>query len=215
MDTAEEAIDYNSMDHSAVNALFVGDLLRFVADENKSLKRVLDLGTGTALIPIELCKSHDSCCVLAIDMAQHMLDLAVTNVEQAGLSKRIELQKVDAKTLPYDDAAFGCVMTNSIIHHIPEPQFCINELVRVTADGGIVFVRDLMRPGNDAQVNELVQTYAGEENEHSRQMFDDSLRAALSLEEIQQFVVAAGFEAGTVQATSDRHWTWAGIKKLA
>ena len=164
------------------------------------------------MIPIELCKTHDSCEVVAIDMAQHMLDLASKNVVEAGLSERIELQKVDAKALPYDDGVFPCVMTNSIIHHIPNPQNCIDELARVVQSGGVIYVRDLMRPENDEQVEHLVQTYAGDESEHSRQMFDDSLRAALSLDEIREMVVACGLAADTVKATSDRHWTWAAIK---
>ena len=212
MDTAEEANDYNSMDHSAVNELFVADLLQFADSKNKAISRVLDLGTGTGLIPIELCKAHDSCTVLAIDMAQHMLDLAQQNVDQQGMTGRIELQKVDAKELPYEGAEFPAVMTNSIIHHIPEPQFCINELVRVTEIDGLIFVRDLMRPESDEQVKHLVETYAGDENTHSQQMFDDSLRAALSLEEIRRMVSACGFDTESVQATSDRHWTWAAIK---
>ena len=43
-------------------------------------------------------------------------------------------------------------------------------------------------------------------------MFDDSLRAALSLSEVRAMVSSLGFEAETVQATSDRHWTWIAIK---
>ena len=48
--------------------------------------------------------------------------------------------------------------------------------------------------------------------ERSRQMFDDSLHAALSLEEIRGFVVQLGFPAESVQQTTDRHWTWIGKK---
>ena len=43
-------------------------------------------------------------------------------------------------------------------------------------------------------------------------MYTDSLRAALTLDEVQQMVAAVGFEAESVQATSDRHWTWVGRK---
>jgi hypothetical protein len=57
-------------------------------------------------------------------------------------------------------------------------------------------------------VARLVETYAGEESDHARQMFEDSLRAALSLDEIRTFVRELGFDAETVRATSDRHWTW-------
>ncbi|MCA9201957.1 MAG: SAM-dependent methyltransferase, partial [Planctomycetales bacterium] len=52
MDTPEEAREYDEMDHSSVNQAFVADMLSsdFVVGD------VLDLGTGTARIPIELCR---------------------------------------------------------------------------------------------------------------------------------------------------------------
>ena len=80
------------------------------------------------------------------------------------------------------------------------------------ANGGLVFVRDLMRPDNDEEVRALVQTYTGQEKESSQKMFDESLRAALSLEEIRGLVAKYGFEPETVQAASDRHWTWSAVK---
>ena len=128
------------------------------------------------------------------------------------MTDRIELAQVDAKGLVYDDGDFDAVISNSIVHHIPEPKSCLSEAVRVTKSGGILFFRDLMRPESDDAVKRLVETYAGDENDHSKKMFDDSLRAALSLEEIQALVVELGFEADSVTATSDRHWTWIGRK---
>jgi ubiquinone/menaquinone biosynthesis C-methylase UbiE len=211
MDTPEEARDYDGMDHSEVNRLFVADLLSFVAGQGISdLGDTLDVGTGTALIPIELCRTHPACRVMAIDMAVHMLDLARYNIEAAGLTERISLAQVDAKAMPFRDGMFAAVVSNSIVHHIPEPWACLKEMVRVThPDNGLIFVRDLLRPADDDMVNELVQTYAGNENAHSRQMFDDSLRAALSLDEIRELVSQLGFDENHVKATSDRHWTWA------
>lgn len=214
MDTPEEANDYNDMDHSQVNVVFVQDLLAFASENNAELGDVLDMGTGTALIPIELCQNHEDCRVMAIDMAVSMLDLARYNVELEGLIDRITLAQVDAKEMPYQDGMFNTVMSNSIIHHIPEPIECVREVVRTTADGGIVFFRDLLRPNTDEDVKQIVQQYTGEENEHSQQMFDDSLRAALSLEEVRNIATEFGFAAETVQQTTDRHWTWAAIKKV-
>ena len=211
MDSAEEAHDYDQMDHSEVNQLFVKDLLAFAKQNEIRLSQVLDLGTGTALIPIELCQSHSSCQITAIDMAEHMLRLAERNVADRDFSDRIKLAKVDAKGMNYPDGSFECVMSNSIIHHIPEPENCIRELVRVSKSGGIIFVRDLMRPDTEERLRHLVDTYAGDENAHSQQMFNDSLRAALSLEEIRELVAKSGFNKNTVSATSDRHWTWAAV----
>jgi hypothetical protein len=75
-----------------------------------------------------------------------------------------------------------------------------------------LFFRDLLRPDDDLNVQHLVATYAGQASAHQRQMFDDSLRAALRLEEVRDLVVQLGFSPETVQATSDRHWTWTARK---
>jgi hypothetical protein len=53
-----------------------------------------------------------------------------------------------------------------------------------------------------------VDLYAADANGHQRKMFGDSLRAALTLEEIRGLIVPLGFAAATVQQTTDRHWTW-------
>lgn len=212
MDSADEARDYNNMDHSTVNDVFTDDLIAYADSVNVEIKDVLDLGTGTALIPIMLCGKVESCRVMAVDMAIHMLDLARYNVEAEGVSERVTLAKVDAKSMGFDDGMFDVAISNSIVHHIPNPIECLREAVRVTDSGGLLFVRDLMRPESDEQVRQLVELYTGQENAHSQQMFDDSLRAALSLEEIRSIVVELGFDEESVQATTDRHWTWAAKK---
>jgi ubiquinone/menaquinone biosynthesis C-methylase UbiE len=204
MDTADDAMDYDSMDHSAVNRLFVDDLLAAGALEGD----VLDLGTGTALIPIELCRRTEACRVMAADAAVEMLDLARLNVEVAGLTQRIQLMQVDAKQLPFPDRSFNTVMSNSIVHHIPEPIAVLREAVRVTVAGGLIFFRDLLRPTDEATVQHLVATYAADSNDHQRSLFEASLRAALDLEEIRTLIRQLGFDPMTVQQTSDRHWTW-------
>ena len=209
MDTEEEAKDYDSMDHSSVNQVFVEDLLKVPGVRGD----MLDLGTGTALIPIELCKAREDVRVMAVDMAVNMLEIARYNIEVEGMTEQIELAQVDAKKLDIEDDYFDVVMSNSIIHHIPEPLDCLVEAVRVTKPGGVLFFRDLMRPENDAAVQQLVETYAGQENEHQKQMFDNSLRAALSLDEIRGMVQGLGFEPESVTATTDRHWTWVGIRR--
>ena len=68
MDSIDEAVDYNSMDHSSVNRVFVDDLLA----ARPTPGDVLDLGTGTALIPIELCQREMTCRVMAADAAVSM-----------------------------------------------------------------------------------------------------------------------------------------------
>ena len=213
MDTAEESLAYDQMDHSEVNRLFAADFLRALQMANLPLDvEVLDLGTGTAQIPIELCRQCETIRVTAIDLSSEMLRLAAENIRRAGLSSRITLERVDAKRLPFADGSFAAVMSNSIVHHIPEPQTTLGDAVRVVhRPGGLLFVRDLARPLDDQQVQHLVGEYASDCNDHQRKLFDDSLRAALSLEEIRRLVKSLGFEPESVQASSDRHWTWQAV----
>lgn len=208
MDTLEEAQDYDSMNHQHVNQRFVSDVLDFEINTGD----LLDLGTGTAQIPVHFCSQCPEVRIMAVDMAVHMLDLARYNIEAAGFTERIQLAQCDAKDLPQGDATFDAVISNSIVHHIPDPMMCLREAVRVTKSGGRLFIRDLMRPDTEDQLEVFVETYAGDENEHQQKMFRESLHAALSLEEIRGGVTSLGFEPESVQATSDRHWTWAAIK---
>lgn len=205
MDSWDEAREYDAMDHSEVNRRFVQDLLA----AGPCTGDILDLGTGTALIPIELCRHAQDCRVMAADAAVSMLDLARYNVEVSGMQRRVQLTQLDAKRLPQPDGTFDLVMSNSIIHHLPEPQVCLAEAVRVTRPTGRLFFRDLMRPDSLETLEQLVETYAGSATPRQRTLFTESLHAALTLEEIRDLVAALGFPRDSVQATSDRHWTWA------
>ncbi|MBW3541981.1 MAG: class I SAM-dependent methyltransferase [Planctomycetes bacterium] len=210
MDTPAEARDYDAMDHGEVNRIFVDDLLRAAA-ELPAVAAVLDVGTGTAQIPIELCRRREfTGRVVAIDLAAEMLKLAAANIRAAGLDERISLQHIDAKRLPLADGSFDVVMSNSIVHHIPEPRGVLAEIFRVVRPGGLVFVRDLERPPDLDTLNRLVTTYAGHENERARSMFRASLHAALTLNEIRTLLTDLGRPSEWVARTSDRHWTICG-----
>jgi ubiquinone/menaquinone biosynthesis C-methylase UbiE len=210
MDTPEEARDYDAMDHAAVNRAFVADFLAVWRGE--PVAPVLDLGTGTAQIPIELCRQSPGARVVAVDLAAEMLRVARVNVAAAGQSGRVELRHIDAKALPFGDGTFAAVMSNSIVHHIPEPRQVLAEAVRVTRPGGLLFVRDLTRPPDEATLADLVNRHAAGANDRQRQMFADSLRAALTVDEVRALVSGLGFNPAAVRATSDRHWTWSAVK---
>jgi len=219
MDTEQEARDYDAMDHGEVNARFCDDLLAFSFEA--PLDRVLDVGTGPGLIPIELCRRAPQVVVDAVDLAAHMLALADRNVARAGLVGRVRLARVDAKATGWPDGAFDAVLSNSIVHHIPEPAGVLREMWRLVRKGGALFVRDLERPGSAARVSELVETYAPipeasaevrAMHERQRALFAASLHAALTSDEVRAMVQSLGMPGTAVSTTSDRHWTLACAK---
>src|SRR5262245_19000989 len=103
MDSAEEARDYDAMEHSEVNRVFAADFLTNYSGNGP----VLDVGAGTAQIPIEVCGQHRSMRIVAADAAAAMIALARLNIVRAGLQDRIAAELVDAKGLPHKDASFA------------------------------------------------------------------------------------------------------------
>jgi ubiquinone/menaquinone biosynthesis C-methylase UbiE len=203
MDTAEEASAYDTMDHSEVNRRFVADLLA----RHPAPGRVLDLGTGTALIPLELARAEASCRIVAVDLAAHMLARARENVAGAGLADRIELRLVDAKSAPFRRGEFDLVMSNSIVHHIPDPRTLFRQIAELLEPATGLFVRDLFRPDTEAELAALVTRYAGDADPTQRELFRASLAAALTVDEARGMAEEVGLRGARVEMTSDRHWT--------
>ncbi len=215
MNDPVEARAYDDMDHRAVNAAFVNDLLASglleagPVDKEADTSFFLDVGTGTALIPIELCTRFEKCQVIAQDGAVSMLEIAKINVAIGLCEHRIQLHHGDGKRLEYDDDLFDGVMSNSWLHHLPDPAQGMSEMFRVCKPGGWLFSRDLFRPETEAEVERLVAEHASGETPANQQLLRQSLYAALTVEEARQMVIALGQPGDSVQVTSDRHWTMA------
>lgn len=231
MDTAEEAASYDEMDHSEVNSRFAAELLQKIpvpsaggrdraaaagtaAAASPQSLQLLDVGTGTAQIPIEMCRRLPVLSVTAIDASVEMLRVGQRNLEDAGMSDRIRLLCCDARDVPADDGQFDVVTSNSIVHHLPDPVPVIREMIRVLRPGGLLFVRDLLRPSSEQELNRLVEQYAGHESDHARQLFRDSLHASLTVPELVEMFAEAGGCGASIEQTSDRHWT-AELQRLA
>ena len=209
MESSEEAMAYDAMDHHGVNVQFVQDLIAAGCPLHGS---VVDLGTGTAQIPIELCRVLPTINVVGIDLSEEMLVLAEKHIASSSFRERIRTEKLDAKKISDQAEQYDVCVSNSIVHHIPFPADVFFQAVQVTRPGGLLFWRDLVRPESDAEVQHLVQTYAGRENEYQQRLFSDSLYAALRLEEVKNFVANLDFDPAGVTRTSDRHWTWSAKK---
>ena len=206
MDTVQEALEYDRMDHAEVNSRFARD---FLAEHGMCRGgTILDVGTGTARIPIEVARLDPGARLLAIDLSMPMIEIAERNIGSAGLKERISLKKVDAKGLADPDGSYEAVISNSIVHHIPDPRMALAEMARLVEPGGTLFCRDLVRPDTETDVESLVERYAGGEAGSGRDLLAASLNAALTLREVQDIVGSLGLPPAGVTMTSDRHWTW-------
>lgn len=204
MATESEASEYQLMDHGQVNRRFVEDLIA----GGRVGQQVIDLGCGPAEIPIELCRQLDDVTVMAADLSVEMLEIAKREVDMAGFLERIQLVQADAKSVEgFGDAVADTVISNSLLHHLPDPAEALQAAVTLTRPGGRLFFRDLVRPESNEEVERLVTAHAGQESEAAQQLLRQSFHAALTLAEIRNLCEAFGIPPERVQMTSDRHWT--------
>lgn len=203
MDSLQEAVEYDAMDFFEVNTAFAERAVELGSPTGL----ILDVGTGTARIPILMCQRRPQWQVIGIDLAESMLDIGRQNVEASGLQQQIKLELVDAKQMPYADAHFDMVVSNSIVHHLPNPLPFLQELKRVLKPHGAILLRDLIRPESQSILDTIVETVAADCNAHQKMLFCDSLHAAFTLDEVKELIQQAELEAVEVYQSSDRHWT--------
>jgi len=203
MDTWEDAVEYDSMDFTGVNMAFAERALELGPPEGI----ILDAGTGTARIPIIMAQRRPTLRIWAIDLSENMLKIGNKNVDEAGLDQYIQLRKADAKSLPYPDDYCDMVISNSIVHHLPDPLPFLKEVNRITKPNGGIFLRDLIRPPDERVPEELTEKYAGECTEYQKKLYRDSLRASFTIREMEELIKQSGMRGLTVLPSSDRHWS--------
>lgn len=212
MDDPDEAREYDAMDHTLPTSAIV-DRLRDLG----ATGRMLDLGTGGGQITIGVAQAFEQINIVGVDLAPIMLDMARDRVADAGLAARVTLELADVKALPYENGTFDAVFSNTILHHIPEPLAMLREAWRVLRPGGVLVIRDLFRPANQAALDALLDTHAplSVNTPDQRRMLAESLAAALTPDELRATANDAGMSSVDVVVESDRHMTLQSIPRSA
>lgn len=108
--------------------------------------RVLDLGTGSGRLAIELARVKDAHFeITGLDISAGMLKKARENARRAGVADKIKFILATAAELPFQDKSFDLVMSYASLHHWSQPGEVFNEAQRVTKTQGNIIIRDNQR----------------------------------------------------------------------
>ena len=108
--------------------------------------------------------------------------------------------------LPADlEPPFQVLVSNSLLHHLADPQVLWGELARLAAPGAWLVLRDLRRPDSPAAVAELVARHAAAASPQLRNDFEASLRAAFRLEEVGEQLRVRGLRGLRLAEQEDRY----------
>jgi ubiquinone/menaquinone biosynthesis C-methylase UbiE len=150
-------------------------------------KRVLDIGTGSGRLAIELAKAHPDWQIIGVDVSEEMLKIARRNAAQAGLSDKINFRQAPAAVLPFPDNSFDLVASNVSFHLWKDPIKVFKEIERVTAPGGCCCLWDNLRVNALRPLLSLVGCLTGM-NAAQRQLWRRAVRSSYTLGEAKAII---------------------------
>lgn len=101
--------------------------------------RLLDVGCGPATISCDLAGHVRE--VVGIEPPGTVLDTARSNTATRGIAN-ISFETASVYELPFEDDSFDVAYAHQVLQHLSDPVAAIKEMVRVTASGGVVALRD-------------------------------------------------------------------------
>jgi len=198
MDDLAQAEAYGAADFSSSDR----DLVDWIAQQFPwgLGEDLVDLGCGPGNITFLLAEKYPEARVLGLDGAQAMLGLA----EERRLSEQVRFQEA---LLPSTELEGGhtAVISNSLLHHLHDPQVLWQSVRQLGAPGAVVVIHDLRRPSNDQDLDELVERYAAEAPPILRRDYSQSLRAAFTLQEVRDQLALAGLGQLQLAERMDRY----------
>jgi len=107
----------------------------------------LELGSGTGFFLLNLAQAGVLTRGQVTDLSPRMVEVAVSNAASLGLD--VEGRVADAESIPYDDDTFDLVVGHAVLHHIPDLDLAMREVLRVLKPGGrFVFAGEPTQKGD-------------------------------------------------------------------
>ncbi len=208
MDDPLQAKVYAEADFLAENQRFVELFREYFPDFSQG--HIFDLGCGPGDIAVRLAGLLPECRMTGIDASRPMVDLAEQAVRQAGLSGRMTIRCERFEDLAGANQA-DAVISNSLLHHLPNPLQFWHKLRLFVKPGSPVLVMDLLRPESLEAAQAIVDRYASGAHEILRRDFYNSLLAAFTEDEVGSQLAQMNLTRLLIDVPDDRHWVVGGI----
>lgn len=149
---------------------------------------VVDLGTGTGDLLIEIAALYPTTQFIGVDLSAEALAKGKETLLQAGLNNVKFLQSDMCMIDSIRSGSVDFVMSTMALHHLPSTehlQATLGEVDRVLKPHGEFFVIDFTRMKNRKNVDVIVNAIAGSADPEFKRDFHDSMLAAFSLSDFR------------------------------
>jgi ubiquinone/menaquinone biosynthesis C-methylase UbiE len=164
---------------------FVGKVLK--KGERSGI--VLDIGTGSGLLAIELAKAKG--CrfeITAVDISPNMIRQAEANARRAGVEDKITFVVATAEALPFADSSFDIVVSYASLHHWLQPVAVFNEIARLTKETGVAIIRDNKRVYQNTIWKAVIWSVSRFMNRRHRENWPKAILASYTIPEVRDIL---------------------------
>ncbi|HUV80453.1 MAG TPA: class I SAM-dependent methyltransferase [Candidatus Bathyarchaeia archaeon] len=98
---------------------------------------VLDVGCGVGMTACNIAKKI-GCRVVGVDIRKEMVARSRDRAKRAGVDDKVEFRVADVQNLPFEDAVFDAVISESVTAFPDDKRRAVGEYARVTKPGGYV-----------------------------------------------------------------------------
>ncbi|UCF57986.1 MAG: methyltransferase domain-containing protein [Deltaproteobacteria bacterium] len=104
-------------------------------------KKVLDVACGRGIFACYYAKNFGA-TVTGVDLSQEMIESSIQRAIKEGIEDSTGFKVADALNLPFPDDSFDVVVNECAVGLTPDPQKCLNEMLRVTKPGSYVVIHE-------------------------------------------------------------------------
>jgi trans-aconitate 2-methyltransferase len=202
MDGAEQAAAYAAADFAAGDRALLQRLQQLFGAGLGS--RIADLGCGPGNISVLLAEQYPAAHVVGLDGAAAMLQIAeqrraaqpgrwpLLRFVQARLPAGAGPEGLDA--LEQLAGACSAVISNSLLHHLHDPDVLWSSLRQLAAPGACIYIKDLRRPASAEAVLALRDRYLAQAPPVLQHDYVASLHAAFTPAEVATQLQRCGLD---------------------
>jgi ubiquinone/menaquinone biosynthesis C-methylase UbiE len=188
MDAADEVEVLDKLEKSFFNRWLIRNFVDWALNIGIEAGKVLDIGTGTGLIPIHMFLKNSHLEICGIDISEGMIKKAYENLRAYGLESKITFLVGDAKRLPFKDNYFDLITCNHLLHHLESPVPLLNEIERVAKNDAGILIRDVRRQKTKLQYNLYSIFLKMKYSKKEKELTCNSMAAGFTPEELLFFL---------------------------